>query len=79
MISSQTEYSKAREELQYMTDWLSRLQGEGATVRKGLTTASVRKMIARLEEEIAEYEAANGAGPPTPEEGTEPSDGGAEA
>ena len=58
MISSKTEYLKAREELQHLTHWLSRLENEKATVRKSLTTASIRKMISRLQEELAEYEAA---------------------
>ena len=55
MISSETEYQKAREELDHMARWLSRLEDENAAERKGLTTASVRKMIARLQEELAQY------------------------
>ena len=77
MISSQKEYQKARDELRYLTDWLSRLESEKATARKGLTTASIRKMIARLQDELAEYEAAGAAILPTPEERAEPNDGGA--
>lgn len=78
MISSQTEYAKAREDLQYVTHWLSQLESEGATIRKDLTTASVRKMIARLQEELAEYEAASAATPPASKERTEPNDRGVE-
>ncbi len=78
MISSQTEYQKVREELQDLTSWLSRLEEEKATARKGLTTASIRKMIARLQEELAEYEAARELRPPVPEQRAEPNDGGVE-
>ena len=72
MISSQTEYQKAREELEHLTHWLSRLEIEKAVVRKGLTVASIRKMISRLQEELAEYEAAGAAILPTRKEQTEP-------
>ena len=74
MISSPTEYEKAREELQYLNQWLSRLENE--IPRKGLTTASVRKMISRLQEELAEYEASGDAVLPTSQEPTEPKEGG---
>lgn len=78
MISSQMEYLKAREELQYLTHWLSRLEDENATARKGLTTASVRKMISRLQEELAEYETVGDSIPPAPEGRTKPNNGGVE-
>ena len=71
MISSETEYQKAREELDHMARWLSRLEDENAAERKGLTTASVRKMIARLQEELAQYEASDALAPP----GKEPESG----
>lgn len=75
MISSQTEYQKAREELDHLTRWLSRLENEKVAVRKGLTVASIRKMISRLQDELAEYEAAGALTPPVSEEQTEPNDG----
>ena len=78
MISSQTEYAKAREELQYVTHWLSRLESEKGTTRKGLTTASVRKMIARLQEELAKYEAAGACTTPDSKERSGPNDDGGE-
>lgn len=78
MISSETEYHKAREELEHLTRWLSRLENEEVTARKGLTTASIRKMISRVQEELAEYEATGVSPPPRSGEGTEPDDAGVE-
>ncbi len=75
MISSHAEYLRAREELEYLNDWLSRLEDKNITPRKAVTTASVRKMIARLQEELAEYEAASVASPPTSEERTDSNSG----
>jgi hypothetical protein len=78
VISSQTEYQKAREELHHLTGWLSRLENEKATARKGLTTASIRRMISRLHEELAEYETADASNPPASGQRPEPDDGGIE-
>lgn len=78
MISSQKEYQKAREELEHLTRWLSRLENENAAVRKGLTVASIRKMISRLQDELAEYDTAGASTLPVPEEETKPSGGDAE-
>ncbi len=64
MISSEIEYGKAREELDYLTDWLARLEGEEAADRKSLTSDSVRGMISRVQEEIGAYEAAGESTPP---------------
>jgi hypothetical protein len=75
VISSQTEYRKAREELEYLDDWLSRLDRENATERKGFTVASVRKMISQLQDELAEYEAAEATNSPLPEQKNKPNDG----
>jgi predicted nuclease with TOPRIM domain len=74
LISSQTEYKKAREELDHLSRWLSRLESENATVRKGLTVASIRKMISRLQDELAEYETAVASNLPVPEEQTNADD-----
>ena len=75
MISSQSEYQKVREELDHLARWLSRLESENVTIRKGLTVASIRKMICRLQEELAEYEAAGASTLPVPKEQTESNDG----
>jgi hypothetical protein len=56
MITNVDEYRKAQEELHYLEDWLSRLLHEHPAPAKGLTKAGVRKMIARLHEELAVYE-----------------------
>lgn len=61
-----------------MTLWLSQIESGGATVRKGLTSASVRKMIARIQEELAEYEAASAATPPGSTDRSEAGDPSAE-
>jgi hypothetical protein len=56
MITSLTDYEKAQEELRDLTDRLQRLQDTHPTGSKGFTKAGVRKMIARLHEELAIYE-----------------------
>ena len=56
MIEDERQYRKALEELRYMEDWLARLLAEEEGARKGLTKAGIRKMIARLQDELAVYE-----------------------
>jgi hypothetical protein len=56
MISNAQEYQKAKEELRHLEDWLARLQRDHPVPEKGLTKAGIRKMIARLHEELAVYE-----------------------
>ena len=56
MISNSQEYTRAQEELRHLEDWLARLQREHPVPGKGLTKAGIRKMIARLHEELAVYE-----------------------
>lgn len=56
MIATPTDYAKAEEELHDLTDRLNRLQKSNRAGYKGLTKAGVRKMIARLHEELAIYE-----------------------
>ncbi|MDB5389363.1 MAG: hypothetical protein JWM11_5009 [Planctomycetaceae bacterium] len=63
MITDVQQYESAQEELRDLEGWLSRLQHENPVHSKGLTKAGIRKMIARLHEELAEYE---GAQVPTP-------------
>lgn len=74
MISSETECQKAREDLDYLNGWLARLESEEVADRKSLTSASVRKMISRVQEEIAEYEAASASTAPSPQNGAQPDD-----
>jgi hypothetical protein len=56
MISTVTEYEKAQAERRDLTDRLARLQQTNPVGSKGFTEAGVRKMIARLHEELAVYE-----------------------
>ena len=56
MITTVIEYEKAQAELRDLTERLSRLQQSNPAGSKGFTKAGVRKMIARLHEELAVYE-----------------------
>jgi hypothetical protein len=56
MIANAEEYQKAQSELQDLEERLRRLQRDHPVPAKGLTKAGVRKMIARLHEELAIYE-----------------------
>ena len=56
MITTTTEYEKAQAELRDLNDRLARLQQTNPAGSKGFTKAGVRKMIARLHEELAVYE-----------------------
>lgn len=56
MIASATEYEKAQEELRLLEDRLARLQQSNPVGSKGFTKAGIRKMIARLHEELAVFE-----------------------
>lgn len=56
MIGTTDQYHKAQEELRQLEDRLKRLQQEHPLGAKGFTKAGVRKMIARLHEELAVYE-----------------------
>jgi hypothetical protein len=56
MVSSVDEYEKAEAELRDLNDRLARLQQTNPAGSKGFTKAGVRKMIARLHEELAVYE-----------------------
>ena len=55
MIANPRQYKKAQVELRHLTEWLERLQRDSPGA-KGLTKAGIRKMIARLHEELAVYE-----------------------
>lgn len=56
MISTQAEYDKAQDELRDLQDRLLKLQQEHPVGEKGFTKAGIRKLIARLNEELAVYE-----------------------
>jgi hypothetical protein len=56
VIANATEYEKAQEEIRSLESRLAKLQKSHAIGSKGFTKAGIRKMIARLHEELAEYE-----------------------
>jgi hypothetical protein len=56
MITNTTEYEKAQEEIRILEQRLERLQRTHPIGSKGFTKAGIRKMIARLQEELAVYE-----------------------
>jgi hypothetical protein len=57
MITNTDEYESACEELADLEAWLDRLRRDRPPAEKGLTKAGIRKMIARLHEELGIYEA----------------------
>jgi hypothetical protein len=64
MIASLTEYEKAQEELRVLEERLERLQRSHPVGSKGFTKAGIRKMIARLHEELAVFEGSEEARQP---------------
>lgn len=56
MITNAFEYEKAEEELRDLERRLERLQQSNPIGSKGFTKAGIRKMIARIHEELAVYE-----------------------
>lgn len=64
MITSTNEYEKAQEELRSLEERLAQLQRAHPVGVKGFVKAGVRKMIARLHEEIAVYEGSEEARQP---------------
>ena len=56
MIPTAEEYQKAQDGLRQLEERLHRLQQSHPLGAKGFTKAGVRKMIARLHEELALYE-----------------------
>ena len=61
MINSITEYESALRQLKELELRLERLHNENVGGGKGYTKAGVRKMIARIHEELAIYEASSDA------------------
>jgi hypothetical protein len=56
MIANAVDYEAAQEELRLLEERLRRLQEAHPGGSKGFTKAGIRKMIARLHEELAVYE-----------------------
>jgi hypothetical protein len=56
MITTAEQYHQAQEELRQLEERLSRVQQSHPLGAKGFTKAGIRKMIARLHEELAVYE-----------------------
>ncbi len=56
MIANDEQYQKAQEELTELEERLHSLQQTHPLGAKGFTKAGVRKLIARLHEELAVYE-----------------------
>ena len=56
MITNAVEYEKAEEELRDLERRLERVQQSNPMGSKGFTKAGIRKMIARIHEELAVYE-----------------------
>ena len=61
MIANPTEYQLAQEEIRILEERLERLQQSHPIGSKGFTKAGIRKMIARLHEELAVYEGSEDA------------------
>lgn len=61
MIENSVEYKKAQDEIDILEDRLRDLQRTHPIGSKGFTKAGIRKMIARLHEELALYEASENA------------------
>ena len=57
MISSTVEYERAESELRELEQRLIELQKQHSIGDKGFTKAGIRKLIARLNEELAVFEA----------------------
>jgi hypothetical protein len=56
MIANETDYEKAQQEIRVLEARLERLQQANPIGTKGFTNAGIRKMIARLHDELAVYE-----------------------
>jgi len=66
MITNALEYQKAEEELRDLEGRLQSLRQSNPMGSKGFTKAGIRKMIARIHEELAVYEASEEARRPQP-------------
>ncbi len=64
MIQNAIEYEKAQDELRDLQTRLDALQVEHPIGEKGFTKAGIRKLIARLNEELAVFERSSEARSP---------------
>ena len=64
MITTTVEYEKAQSELRELQVRLAELQRDHPIGEKGFTKAGIRKMIARLNEELAVFEGSEEARSP---------------
>ena len=64
MISNAMEYTKAQEEIRDLEERLRDLQRTNPVGTKGFTKAGIRKLIARLQEELALFEGSEEARSP---------------
>lgn len=64
MIANAIKYQKAQDELRNLDERLRRLQESHPVGSRGFTKAGIRKMIARLHEELAVYEGSEEARQP---------------
>lgn len=64
MIANHVDYQKVQEEMRILEERLERLQQLHPVGSKGFTKAGIRKMIARLHEELAVYEGSEEARQP---------------
>jgi hypothetical protein len=64
MIATTNDYHKAQEELRELEGRLRRIEQTNPAGMKGFTKAGIRKMIARLHEELAVYEGSEEAKQP---------------
>ena len=65
MIRNAEEYARAQHELRDLESRLDRLQRDHPPGWKGFTKAGIRKMIARLHEELGVYEGTQEASHPS--------------
>lgn len=56
MITNEIEYQKAQGEIRVLEQRLEKLQQSNPIGTKGFTKAGIRKLIARLHEELAVFE-----------------------
>jgi hypothetical protein len=66
VITNAIEYEKARPDLRDLENRLERVQESHPVGSKGFTKAGIRKMIARIHEELAVYEGSEEARLPEP-------------
>ena len=60
MISNNEEYAGALREIEYLDAWLGKLAKEFPRGERGLTMAGIRKKLAKIQEELAVFEAERG-------------------